>query len=523
MFLCSLPMPKHHLATLLLLTLFAAGVRGLALTDSLWLDELHTSWVVSDSLSDIGPRARLGNQQPTYFYLPWLALELFGEHEWALRLPSYLAGIALIPACYFLARWWTESHVAACTVAALAALDGQWLFYAQEARVYALVQLMALVLFALFARVWQQPSARWRAAHVACAVSLFYLHYTTGLLVLAELVAWGIHFARQPNASYGWKRFAMDMGAYALLITPALPHVWRVAERRENWEQFVQQPGWHELLTLFPLTTYLLLPLAVAAIMLIICRIITHFTASRPHEVRRKSEPENQNVEGQCVKGRWPTSGLSATQRDRLLLTVAWLVIPLLIAYLTTTTDLARLYFSRYLIGSSAAALLIVAWCVASQRTIFARSVLVTVVLSVAVWSGGWLHPATYSHQLHIHGGEQWREAIVAIVHSIPADDRPILINAGFIESEAWSNSSDPLRRAYCSLPLRGMYRRGIDPARIVPYSGRETTEEIAQQTALKSGSVVWVLHRRGSNHLGLRVRSKQVFGSVILLEAEVP
>ncbi|MEZ6075018.1 MAG: hypothetical protein R3C56_04880 [Pirellulaceae bacterium] len=45
--------------------LWAAG----AATESLWLDELHTSWVVAGPWSDVASRARQGNQSPLFFWV----------------------------------------------------------------------------------------------------------------------------------------------------------------------------------------------------------------------------------------------------------------------------------------------------------------------------------------------------------------------------------------------------------------------------------------------------------------------
>jgi 4-amino-4-deoxy-L-arabinose transferase-like glycosyltransferase len=70
--------------------------------ESLWIDELHTSWVVSGKLSEVLPRAAMGNQSPLYFWGMWLLVQVTGQSEWTLRLPSLLAGIALPAAVYFL-------------------------------------------------------------------------------------------------------------------------------------------------------------------------------------------------------------------------------------------------------------------------------------------------------------------------------------------------------------------------------------------------------------------------------------
>src|SRR5207237_1835887 len=89
---------------------------------------------------------RLGNYSPLYFWLVWLSTRCVGLTEWGVRLPSLLAGIGLIPVMYFAAARLLGSRLAGLTAAAIVALDGALFgWYSQEARPYALVQLLAVV------------------------------------------------------------------------------------------------------------------------------------------------------------------------------------------------------------------------------------------------------------------------------------------------------------------------------------------------------------------------------------------
>ena len=138
---------------LVLLTLLGGAIRFSQARESLWVDELHTAWTVAGGLHDIPPRAARGNYSPLYFYLPWVAARLLGSGEIALRLPSLLAGIALIPlTCLAIARW-TKSSSAGLLAGFLVTIDQNFLFFSLEARSYALVQLTALGHLMLFWRL----------------------------------------------------------------------------------------------------------------------------------------------------------------------------------------------------------------------------------------------------------------------------------------------------------------------------------------------------------------------------------
>src|SRR5262245_35983851 len=95
---------RWELLCLALILGLAAFLRLWQAGESLWIDELHTSWVVSGRFSEVMPRAAMGNQSPLYFWWMWLLVQLTGQSEWTLRLPSLVAGLVLPAAVFFLVR-----------------------------------------------------------------------------------------------------------------------------------------------------------------------------------------------------------------------------------------------------------------------------------------------------------------------------------------------------------------------------------------------------------------------------------
>lgn len=158
----------------------AAGLLALALgfwgaAESLWVDELHTSWVVTAHWSELADRAAAGNQSRWYFYAVFgfrHLLSTVGEflpsgwltEELSLRLPSMIAwslAVGLVTA--LLLRQATRNrsmtstrgsalkpssiwHYGPVAVWCLCILFDrlQW-FYGVEARVYSMVQLLNLL------------------------------------------------------------------------------------------------------------------------------------------------------------------------------------------------------------------------------------------------------------------------------------------------------------------------------------------------------------------------------------------
>ncbi len=190
--------------------------------------------------SDIAWRAEAGNQSPLYFYLVWGEVRLLGHHEWTLRLPSLLAGTVLIGAVWTLVRHWTGSASAGLLAALLVAVNRDCIFFAQEARPYALVQLSAVVHAAIFIQLLQRPTLLWRSAFVLGAAWLFYLHYTAFLFLLAEAICLLIMLpCRRFQIAYALPQAARDAIIIALLLLPASTHVLAIARHRDNWTRIV--------------------------------------------------------------------------------------------------------------------------------------------------------------------------------------------------------------------------------------------------------------------------------------------
>ena len=208
--------------------------------DGSWLDELHTSWVVTDGLKEISDRASMGNQNALYFFFPWLTTALLGESEFSLRLPSLLASLLLILTAYSLVSWATGSRLGGLTTACLLAVDPYCIFYAQEARVYAGLQLVGLLHIGLMCRLLHRPDGKTRAAFVLVAIVLFYLHYTTIFLLAAEAIGYLLLWCRRSwRPCYRWPSFGLDVSWVFLGCLPAAGHLWEIAQRRANWNLFI--------------------------------------------------------------------------------------------------------------------------------------------------------------------------------------------------------------------------------------------------------------------------------------------
>ena len=189
------PLPREGWALLALLAIMFLGAAlrfyGLGF-QSLWGGEL-ASWDFGgrDTISRV---VQDGSQPPLYFLILHLARWFIGESEWALRLPSAIAGWLCIPAIYLLGKK-LYSEREGIMAALLVAVLWPTVYYSQEARPYAVLILLSILTSYFWWDLMQslryhgELPKREAACYIVCAVLCAYTHYFGLLLVLLQAAA----------------------------------------------------------------------------------------------------------------------------------------------------------------------------------------------------------------------------------------------------------------------------------------------------------------------------------------------
>jgi mannosyltransferase len=193
--------------------------------DALFADELGTNFVVhgfgvGDVISIVN-----GDQEgtpPLFFLLVWLFNGIHGPE--GLRMVSLLAGLAAIPLTYLLGVR-TVGVRAAAVGAVVVALSPYQIYYATEARAYALTMVLVLVAALTLLAAIDSGRTRWWVAFGLSVAAAAYTHYTS-FYVLAGLFAWA--FLAHPKAR---RPLLLSYLGAAVLYIPWVPQF--LADRNE--------------------------------------------------------------------------------------------------------------------------------------------------------------------------------------------------------------------------------------------------------------------------------------------------
>lgn len=143
----------------------------------------------------------------------------FGQSEFALRLPSVLAGTIALPLVWQLTKRTGLSSETALTAALLTATAPILVYYSQEARMYALVVALALASLLVTQRLALAPTVGELALYLSLNWTMLGLHYYSVLLIGAEglfLLLW-LRWQRQP-----WRHWLWHGSALLLTVAPLL-------------------------------------------------------------------------------------------------------------------------------------------------------------------------------------------------------------------------------------------------------------------------------------------------------------
>lgn len=208
------------------LALVAVGgiLRLIGIThQSLWLDEAFSAYLAAHRFPQILAFVSSSDAHPPLYYLILHVWMILGQSELALRALSAVASLAAVLMTYALGRSLANSRVAVLA-AALMALSAFQVWYAQEARMYALTTLATLVAMWAFVKACETQRTVFWVVYTCGMLTAIYLDYTAFFVYIA-LFIWFLRAGW--NRVYLRKPFVLSSFALFLGYAPWLPALWR--------------------------------------------------------------------------------------------------------------------------------------------------------------------------------------------------------------------------------------------------------------------------------------------------------
>ena len=140
------------------------------LDSDLWIDEIGSfQYAMSVTVGELFRTYSSPNQHLMNSLLERLSVAAFGEHDWAIRLPAAVFGIATVPAMYWLARPIMRGWQS-LAVAFLTAVSYHHIWFSQNARGYSGYLLFSVLATGALWRLVETRQRRWIALYAVSAV-----------------------------------------------------------------------------------------------------------------------------------------------------------------------------------------------------------------------------------------------------------------------------------------------------------------------------------------------------------------
>lgn len=433
------------------------------LAESLWVDELHTSWTVNGkSLFEIALRAWLGNQLPVWFLFESLVRHGFGESELSLRAISMISHLATMT----IAAWVVANTPAGFRMSAALVclswmiLDSFAIFYATEARPYATLRLAAIMSVCGLGQ--GKPSALVKNWSYGCALMASLMH-PVGLLIPFGYLA-----------GKCWNRVDREatprlwLVAFTIAAIPSFCLMLQVFPNRHDWSGDWSDVAISKLFDIGPLYPSCLFSIGVVAI---------------DRYLKRTSNEE-------------PQSTLSPM--------IVFFTAPILLAFLVNGLASAPLVSHRYLFPFTAGA------------AILPALILARVSESSLRWIGtaflvGWAIVANPTWRSRLNEGravqdrfanEDWRGATALLNERLESQRMTtVYVRANLYECDRYAFSADAAEREYCVLPSLSLYRLKAEKIHTVPVpSSAELLPRLELRSAFQVGETSYLVARGTEN-----------------------
>ena len=493
--------PPRALFTLLIsLCVFTIAVflRLPSCYESLWLDELHSAWIVADGVGSVYQRSVLGHQSPCYYLQLWAWKQVVGDSELMLRLNSVLlvAGGCSVLA-YGISKW-TSSLLAGLVSGLILAVENNSLFFGTELRPFAFVILCSSISIILFLQLLSSESRHQRSG--TWCFLIFTVLFSTicqptslGVLAWLPVVLCGIWLIRNPRE---FRRITWLDATLVAITVVAMLMLWQMTlgqswAEKSMWGSFATATHWQQIWTIWDWPSLLLIPLISVLLILTIDSII---------DSRKQSD----------------------LRRSPILVGLVFLAtLPLLattVYWCLSNFELVPVWHRRYFIAVLPVLACLAGSCIGyvqirlagkSKPTLTGLALAFTILLCLEVQQRTWRR-LRLSPVALVNRGEDWRQAIEWLQQESEPESL-ILLDSGLIEGQSWITPQlfeieNAAKLDYLCFPLRGPYHLNRE---VIPV-GASLQPVIPLADAKRP---TYILTRNAASKVKQRVATGEVLG----------
>jgi uncharacterized membrane protein len=207
-----------HYATLAAIIVAGAWLRLTALKrQSLWFDEIDVVVRAQRPFGDVlHTFVATGENGPLYNLMLAIWIRVAGASEIAVRFPSAVAGVLALPLIYLLGRRLAGPTVGLLS-AGLLAISPYHVWYSQEAKMYAILVLLALGSTLLLVEALLRNRPLWWAGYSIVTSLMFYTHVASVLVFVGQTLYVLASRRQWRGRERGW------LAAAAVLTLPYVP------------------------------------------------------------------------------------------------------------------------------------------------------------------------------------------------------------------------------------------------------------------------------------------------------------
>jgi uncharacterized membrane protein len=223
----------------------------------MWFDETYTLLIANMGISDSIRALVADGVHPPFYYLLQRIFLLFGESETTLRLLSVLMGTLAVPLLFYVGKRWVGQWTG-IVASSFLALSPLHIWYAQEARMYALLVTMAIAIMFFYHQVISGRNLANKLSYILLSALAYLTHYFALMFPVIQLLHISRHLKRY------WRSLRLWMLLNALAVIPLL--VWVIALARREGQYFgiawIPEPAWADpILTLVNFTVGITTPI----------------------------------------------------------------------------------------------------------------------------------------------------------------------------------------------------------------------------------------------------------------------